>query len=188
MGRSGWQGDATAGPLASPVSWEVAAPGRAPPPVNRRVDIVFREVFGREGHEDLLVDLLNEVLRPARPIRSVKLRSPFVFPESPSDRAVVVDLDATDDAGDVYHVEMQTTAESTLRKRMMFVWAAVFRHQLTQGDGFAKLAPVISVWICERSVVTDAEVGRGTARGTPAGRCASRSRAPGSRATLSCTS
>jgi predicted transposase/invertase (TIGR01784 family) len=129
-----------------------------PVDVNPRIDIVFRELFGRAGHEDMLVDLLNELLRPEVPLRSVQLRNPFVFPDVPDDRTVILDLEATDEAGVTYHIEMQTTAEANLRKRMMFVWSAVYRHQLAQGDGFWKLRPVISLWICERSVVTDAEL------------------------------
>jgi len=95
--------------------------GRAPSDISPRVDIVFRELFGREGHEDMLVELLNEILQPACPIQSCRLRNPFVFPDRPDDRAVILDLDAIDQAGKVYHVEMQTTAEANLRKRMMFV-------------------------------------------------------------------
>jgi predicted transposase/invertase (TIGR01784 family) len=90
--------------------------------------------------------------------RVTPLRNPFVFPDRPEERAIILDLDAVDEAGKVYHVEMQTTAEANLRKRMMFVWSAVYRHQLAQGEGFGKLAPVISVWFCDRNVVAAEEL------------------------------
>jgi predicted transposase/invertase (TIGR01784 family) len=128
-----------------------------------RVELLGLQSTGLSGLDDgpganARAELLNEILQPACPIQTCRLRNPFVFPDRPDDRAVILDLDAIDQAGKVYHVEMQTTAEANLRKRMMFVWSAVYRHQLAQGDGFAKLAPVISVWICERAVAVDAEL------------------------------
>jgi predicted transposase/invertase (TIGR01784 family) len=121
--------------------------------ISPRVDLVFQRIFGAPGHEPLLIDLLNSVLRPARPVVEVQLLNPVLSPKTHDGRLVIVDLVAIDDRGAHVQVEMQTTAGAHLRKRMLHGWASLYARQLSAGQGFDALRPVISLWFCDRDVL-----------------------------------
>ena len=121
--------------------------------ISPRVDLVFQRIFGAPGHEPLLIDLLNSVLRPERPVVAVRLLNPVLSPTIHEGRLVIVDLVAMDDRGAQVQVEMQTTAGAHLRPRMLHGWANLYGRQLSAGQGFGQLRPVISVWFCDRDVL-----------------------------------
>ena len=126
--------------------------------ISPRVDIVFRVLFGSADHTDLLLDLLNSVLRPLTPVVAVELDDPFVLPDQVDDKLVVVDLKATDASGRVFQVEMQALSSPQLRAQMLFSWASLYRQQLAVGAPFSALRPVIAVWFCDRDVLSLAEL------------------------------
>ncbi|MBL8614653.1 MAG: hypothetical protein JNM72_03480, partial [Deltaproteobacteria bacterium] len=49
-----------------------------PAGVSPRVNLIFQRIFGAPGSEPLLIDLLNSVLRPLRPIVEVRLLHPVL--------------------------------------------------------------------------------------------------------------
>jgi predicted transposase/invertase (TIGR01784 family) len=112
------------------------------------VDVVFLELFG--AHERILIDFLNAVLAPAIPIASVSLRPTVHSGAFEGQKAVVLDIEATDAAGRILHVEMQRQAHAALDQRMLYLWARLYAEQLGEGVSYARLRPVVSVWICER--------------------------------------
>ena len=128
-------------------------PPDGPVGISPRVDLVFQRIFGAPGSEPLLIDLLNSVLRPRHPIAEVRLLNPVLSPEAHDGRLIVVDLVAIDDQGAQVQVEMQTTAHSHLRPRMLHGWARLYGGQLGAGQPFSELRPVISVWFCDRDAL-----------------------------------
>ena len=136
------------------------APLDGPVGISPRVDLVFQRIFGAPGSEPLLIDLLNSVLRPANPIAEVRLLNPVLSPEAHDGRLIVVDLVAIDDQGVQVQVEMQTTAHSHLRPRMLHGWARLYGAQLNAGQPFSELKPVISVWFCDRDALPAPPPGR----------------------------
>ena len=133
-------------------------------------------MVGAPGPEPLLIDLLNSVLRPPRPIVEVRLLHPVLSPEHHEGRALIVDLVAIDDQGVRVQVEMQTSSHGHLRPRMLLGWAKLYGGQLSAGEGFAALRPVISLWFCP---ATRSPPRRpvGPSPSTAASRCASLSAA-----------
>jgi predicted transposase/invertase (TIGR01784 family) len=112
------------------------------------VDVVFLELFG--AHERILLDFLNAVLAPATPIVRVSLRPTVHSGAFEGQKAVVLDIEATDASGRVLHVEMQRQAHAALDQRMLYLWARLYAEQLAEGVSYAQLRPVVSVWICEK--------------------------------------
>ena len=131
-----------------------------PAGVSPRVNLIFQRIFGAPGSEPLLIDLLNSVLRPARPIVEVRLLHPVLSPEQHEGRALIVDLVAIDDQGVRVQVEMQTSSHGHLRPRMLLGWAKLYGGQLSAGEGFAALRPVISLWFCDRDALPAPPPGR----------------------------
>ena len=87
-------------------------PPEGPVGISPRVDLVFQRIFGAPGSEPLLIDLLNSVLRPPRPIVEVRLLHPVLSPEQHEGRALIVDLVAIDDRG--VRVQVERLAVSAL--------------------------------------------------------------------------
>ena len=135
-------------------------PPEGPVGISPRVDLVFQRIFGAPGSEPLLIDLLNSVLRPAHPIAEVRLLNPVLSPEAHDGRLIVVDLVAIDDQGAQVQVEMQTTAHAHLRPRMLHGWARLYGAQLSAGQPFSELKPVISLWFCDRDALPAPPPGR----------------------------
>ena len=154
------RGALTGGPMSQPTpppKPDLALPDASPEPgvgISPRVDLVFQRIFGAPGNEPLLLDLLNAVLRPARPIVAVRLLNPVLSPQLHHGRLVIVDLVAVDDRGAQVQVEMQTTGHAHLRPRILYGWAALYGRQLSKGESFAAIRPVISIWFCERDLLS----------------------------------
>lgn len=121
-------------------------------PSDPRVDCVFHAVLADPRHLDRLVDFLNAVLQRVSPIVSVELQSPVQTPEYIGDGQIIVDVIATDAVGEMFQVEMQSRVHAGLRERMLLDWAVLYKSQLEQGDGYATLLPVVSIWLLDENM------------------------------------
>jgi predicted transposase/invertase (TIGR01784 family) len=115
--------------------------------LNPRLDVVFKLLFADERNGELLVSLLNAVLRPARPIASVQVVNPEIQKDAPDDRGLVLDILAVHDDGTRTDVEMQCDDRGATGQRALFHWARVYRDGLNRGDAFMELCPVRVVFI-----------------------------------------
>lgn len=82
-------------------------------PIDPKVDYAFRHVFGREESKPALISLLYAVLQPAagQNIASVELLNPFNEREAVDDKLSILDVNARDQSGRQFNVEMQLLAE-----------------------------------------------------------------------------
>ena len=119
--------------------------------INPRVDCVFHALLADPRHLERLVDFLNAVLQRPAPIVSVELRTPIQTAEYIGDGQIVVDIIATDSAGEVFQVEMQSRNHAALKERMLLDWAILYKAQLEQGDSYTALRPVVAIWILDEN-------------------------------------
>ena len=124
---------------------------KEPVGISPRVDCVFRALLADPDHVDRLVDFLNAVLQRPSAIVSVQLRNPIQPSEFVDDGQIVVDVIATDAAGQVFQVEMQSWNHAALRERMLYAWATLYKAQLEKGDKYTELRPVVSIWIMDEN-------------------------------------
>ncbi|MBT9557544.1 MAG: Rpn family recombination-promoting nuclease/putative transposase, partial [Myxococcales bacterium] len=111
------------------------------------VDVVFKALFGSPAHTDLLVDFLNAILRPETPIVGVQLADPAGERLGTADKAVTLDVKARDASGRAFNVELQRWRHPALAERALYYWSSLYNGQITQGEGYADLAPAVSIWI-----------------------------------------
>jgi predicted transposase/invertase (TIGR01784 family) len=124
---------------------------KEPVGISPRVDCVFRALLADPDHVDRLVDFLNAVLQRPSPIVTVQLRNPIQPSEFIDDGQIVVDVIATDAAGEVFQVEMQSWTHAALKERMLYAWATLYKAQLEKGDKYTELRPVVSIWIMDEN-------------------------------------
>ncbi|GDX83446.1 hypothetical protein LBMAG42_52570 [Deltaproteobacteria bacterium] len=124
---------------------------KEPVGISPRVDCVFRALLADPDHVDRLVDFLNAVLQRSSAIISVQLRNPIQPSEFIDDGQIVVDVIATDAAGEVFQVEMQSWNHAALKERMLYAWATLYKAQLEKGDKYTELRPVVSIWLMDEN-------------------------------------
>ena len=115
--------------------------------IDPRVDFAFLWLFGSPEREPLLRSLVNAVLEGvlARPIVRLRLRNPLRLRRRVGGKLAILDVDAEDDAGRIYLLEMQMRVTEHFPVRALYYWAATFREQLSKGAGYQSLRPTIGI-------------------------------------------
>ena len=111
------------------------------------VDCIFKAILGAEENKNLLIDFLNSVLAPQSPISDVEILNPYNEREFYKDKLTIVDIKAKDENGTAYQIEIQLSVFSYLPERMLYTWSDIYQSQLTSGEKFSELRPVISIWL-----------------------------------------
>ncbi|MGE0083643.1 MAG: Rpn family recombination-promoting nuclease/putative transposase [Desulfococcaceae bacterium] len=117
--------------------------------IDPKVDCVFKSILGKEENRNLLIHFLNAVLEPepGKLIREARILNPYNEKEFIGAKQTVVDVKAADENGSRYQIEIQLEVHAALSPRMLFTWSSIYHSQIQEGDGYGKLAPVISIWI-----------------------------------------
>ena len=116
-------------------------------PISPTVDCIFKAILGAEENKNLLIDFLNSVLAPQSSISDVEILNPYNEREFYKDKLTIVDIKAKDENGTAYQVEIQLSVFSYLPERMLYTWSDIYQSQLTSGEKFSELRPVISIWL-----------------------------------------
>ena len=116
-------------------------------PISPTVDCIFKAILGAEENKNLLIDFLNSILAPQSPISDVEILNPYNDREFYNDKLTIVDIKAKDEQGTAYQIEIQLSVFSYLPERMLYTWSDIYQSQLTSGEKFSELRPVISIWL-----------------------------------------
>ena len=122
-----------------------------PRPIDPLVDYAFKRVFGTVATIPLWRHFLNSIIKPQVPFAELTLLNPMNEREFEESKLTVVDVKARDADGRVVQVEVQLLTHAALTARMLYTWAEIYRNQMTRGDDFDALFPVVSVWIVASS-------------------------------------
>ena len=120
--------------------------------VNPRIDCVFKALLGDPNRRGILLEFLNAILGRAVPIVDVVILNPVHLPDYIGDHFTSIDVKATDAAGNVYQVEMQSWNEAALKARILYTWADLYEKQLKGGDAYDQLKPVIAIWMLDENI------------------------------------
>ncbi|MDD4588766.1 MAG: Rpn family recombination-promoting nuclease/putative transposase [Heliobacteriaceae bacterium] len=109
------------------------------------------KLFSGAGNEDLLVDLLNSILRPAKQQRicQVKVINPIKDRDFADDKLAVMDLVAQVDDGTLFTIEIQVANEHEMEKRALYYWSNIFISQARMGMEYKNLRKTISINILD---------------------------------------
>jgi predicted transposase/invertase (TIGR01784 family) len=124
--------------------------------IDPTVDYAFKKIFGDPENADLLVHLLNAVLRQSPPIAEVTILNPFNEKEFATDKLSVLDIKARAAQGAWFNVEIQNKAHWSLRPRLAYYNASLYVGQLGEGEEYKALTPAVT--ICFLSEVLFREV------------------------------
>jgi len=123
------------------------------------VDFVFKLLFGDPKNVDLLIHLLNSVLKPKHPIEHVEILNPYNEKQFQEDKLSIVDIKAQDTSGAWYVIEIQTTIPAGLANRLVYYTSGLFYGQMREKSAYGDLRPAISICFLTESLFSEVEAG-----------------------------
>ena len=115
--------------------------------VNLRIDFAFKQLFGTNGSEDILIAFLNAMLQESleSPIASLQLEDPHLHREYEEDKLSILDISATLDTGTKVNVEIQLNNNHDMIKRSLYYWGKLYTSQLQKGMPYSSLHKTITI-------------------------------------------
>ena len=114
-------------------------------------DVAFKHIFGVEKNKDILIAMLNAVLKNQlhKPIKEVQFLSPIQLPELNDKKATVVDVLCKDRDGCQYIIEMQVGGMRGFEVRAQYYASKAFVTQAKRGGSYQGLREVIFLAFCD---------------------------------------
>ncbi|ALL21229.1 Rpn family recombination-promoting nuclease/putative transposase [Bacillus tropicus] len=115
--------------------------------VNLRIDFAFKQLFGTNGSEDILIAFLTAMLQESleSPIASLQLEDPHLHREHANDKLSILDISATLDTGTKVNVEIQLNNNHDMMKRSLYYWGKLYTSQLQKGMPYSALRKTITI-------------------------------------------
>ena len=119
--------------------------------LDAKSDIAFKKLFGNIAHKEVLISFLNSVLERVGGSRiiDVVINDPTNVPDTPLSKMSIVDVRCTDQSGNQYIVEMQVVPQKYYAARAQYYSSLALGRQLSFGQGYNELVPVIFVGILD---------------------------------------
>ena len=106
-------------------------------------DYVFKRVFTKDGHEDMLKDLLSAILNIE--IKKIEIKNPEMTKPSKEAKREILDIRATINDDSLIDIEMQVKDYKNINKRSIAYLAKLYSDQLQKGDDYNKPLKTISI-------------------------------------------
>ncbi|PEF30471.1 ATPase [Bacillus thuringiensis] len=115
--------------------------------VNLRIDFAFKQLFGTNGSEDILIAFLNAMLQDSleSPIASLQLEDPHLHREYEEDKLSILDISATLNTGIKVNVEIQLNNNHDMVKRSLYYWGRLYTSQLQKAMPYSALHKTITI-------------------------------------------
>lgn len=115
--------------------------------LNRINDYLFKWVFGREEHKEILLSFLNSVLSPEGQdeLADITLAERELDPEHIIDKMSRLDILGKANDGSIINIEVQIANQSDIDKRTLYYWAKLYQGQLQKGQQYKNLSRTITV-------------------------------------------
>ena len=119
--------------------------------IDLKRDFAFKWMFGTEGHEELLLMLVDSLL-PEKHIRSVKLGAQEQEPDREDAQGGIYDIYCETGDGSSLTIEMQVCPQKDFNDRMVFYSSFPIRNRVGQGAAKDYTFPVKDVRLKERQL------------------------------------
>jgi predicted transposase/invertase (TIGR01784 family) len=129
--------------------------------INPKIDFAFKKIFGSEDSKDILISFLNALIYEAQPvIHDLEILNPYLAPKIRGVKDTYLDIkakiidSATKEERTVI-IEMQVLNVEGFEKRILYNAAKSYSIQLTTGQGYNLLNPVIALTITDFVMFAD---------------------------------
>ncbi|CUU50347.1 Rpn family recombination-promoting nuclease/putative transposase [Clostridium beijerinckii] len=113
-------------------------------------DFVFKLLFGNENNKDLLIELLNSILKmPHDELEDIELINTELLREFSEDRKGILDVRAKTKSGEHIDIEIQVLYTNYMAERTLFYWSKMYNGQIKSGYTYDKLKKCITINIVD---------------------------------------
>ncbi len=118
--------------------------------INPKTDFAFKKIFGSEQSHQILISLLNSLLYEGKSvIKSLDILNPYQVPKIRGVKDTYLDVKAKLKNGKTIIIEMQVLNVEGFEKRILYNAAKAYSIQLTIGQDYPLLNPVIALTITD---------------------------------------
>ena len=112
-------------------------------------DIAFKKIFGDKNQKEILISFLNAILdfKDNKLIEDVTIVNPYQVPKIEELKETILDIKATNQAGEQFIIEMQKKDLGDFAKRSLYYTSKAYVEQLNKGNDYAKLKKVYFIGI-----------------------------------------
>lgn len=121
--------------------------------IDLKRDFAFKWTFGTEGHEDLLLMLIDSLL-PDKHVRSVTLGAQEQTPDREDAQGGIYDIYCETDDGSSLTIEMQVCSQKDFNDRMVFYSSFPIRNRVGQGAVLDYKVTENNLKICEKHLLS----------------------------------
>jgi predicted transposase/invertase (TIGR01784 family) len=126
-------------------------------PIDPRVDIAFKKIFGVEENKDLLISLINSIVSQEDQVSDVTLLNPYNPKNFQNDKLSILDIKAQGTDGKRFNIEIQISDEADYDKRALYYWAKLYTEQLKVAEDYEKLTKAIGIHILNFTSIPQVE-------------------------------
>jgi predicted transposase/invertase (TIGR01784 family) len=125
--------------------------------INPKTDFAFKKIFGSEQSKDILISFLNAIVyNEADEIQDLTILDPYQAPRIKGIKDSYLDVKATLANGQTVIIEMQVLNILGFEKRVLYNAAKAFSIQLSVGEDYTLLNPVIALTITDFEMFPEA--------------------------------
>ena len=118
--------------------------------INPKTDFAFKKIFDSEQGHEILVSFLNGILYGGDDVvQSVDIINPYQVPRIRGMKDTFLDVKATISGGQTVIIEMQVLNVKGFEQRVLYNAAKAYSTQLSMGDDYTLLNPVIALTITD---------------------------------------
>jgi predicted transposase/invertase (TIGR01784 family) len=118
--------------------------------INPKTDFAFKKIFGSKKSKDILISFLNAILYEEKEvILDVEILDPYQAPRIKGIKDSYLDVKATITGNKTVIIEMQVLNVLGFEKRVLYNAAKTFSTQLSIGEDYTLLNPVIALTITD---------------------------------------
>jgi predicted transposase/invertase (TIGR01784 family) len=127
--------------------------------INPKTDVAFKKIFGATTSKDILIGFLNAIVYQEQPvIQTLDILDPYQAPRIEGIKDSYLDVKARLVDGKTVIIKMQVLNVLGFEKRVLYNAAKAFSIQLSVGEDYRLLNPVIAL------TITDFEMFEGTTK------------------------
>ena len=118
--------------------------------INPKIDFAFKKIFGSSQSTEILISFLNALLYEGESIiESLEILDPYLGPQIAGAKNSYLDVKALLNNGTFVIIEMQVLKVQAFGKRVLYNAAKTYALQLTRGELYKELRPVIALTITD---------------------------------------
>ncbi len=118
--------------------------------ISPKTDFAFKKIFGSTDSKDILISFLNAILyRGETTIKDLEILNPYSASRVTGLQDTYLDVKAKITGDKTVIIEIQVLNVAAFDKRVLYNAAKTYATQLTSGEGYWKLKPVIALTITD---------------------------------------